>query len=106
MRNALVVATLVGRVAPPHHRTTTAATAATREAGVGAAIKDCWKGAREDLFVMTKIPGGLNASETAAAHRDNMARARARGAGSMTSSGGYSVQRRCPPRHPFFFLMG
>ena len=37
------------------------------EKGVGRAIKDCWKGAREDLFVMTKIPGGLNTSETLAA---------------------------------------
>ena len=34
-----------------------------REQGVGQAIRDCWKGKREDLFVMTKIPGGLNASE-------------------------------------------
>ena len=25
--------------------------------GVGMAIKDCWKGNRTDLFVMTKIPG-------------------------------------------------
>ena len=25
--------------------------------GVGKAIKDCWKGNRADLFVMTKIPG-------------------------------------------------
>lgn len=25
--------------------------------GVGKAIKDCWKGNRTDLFVMTKIPG-------------------------------------------------
>jgi len=40
--------------------------------GVGRAIKDCWKGSREELFVMTKIPGGLNASEVRAAHRQNM----------------------------------
>jgi len=40
--------------------------------GVGAAIKDCWKGKREDLFVMTKIPGGLDYEETLAAHRENM----------------------------------
>jgi diketogulonate reductase-like aldo/keto reductase len=40
--------------------------------GVGAAIKDCWKGKREDLFVMTKIPGGLDYDETLAAHRENM----------------------------------
>ena len=25
--------------------------------GVGRAIRDCWKGNREDLFVLTKIPG-------------------------------------------------
>lgn len=43
------------------------------EAGVGAAIRDCWKGSRKDLFVMTKIPGGLNTSETLAAHEENMA---------------------------------
>ncbi|KAJ1449535.1 NADP-dependent oxidoreductase domain-containing protein [Pelagophyceae sp. CCMP2097] len=43
------------------------------ERGVGRAIKDCWKAPREDLFVMTKIPGGLNATETAAAHRQNLA---------------------------------
>jgi diketogulonate reductase-like aldo/keto reductase len=40
--------------------------------GVGRAIKDCWKGKREDLFVMTKIPGGLDYDETLAAHRENM----------------------------------
>lgn len=40
--------------------------------GVGKAIKDCWKGAREELFVMTKIPGGLDAAETLAAHKENM----------------------------------
>jgi len=40
--------------------------------GVGKAIKDCWKGAREELFVMTKVPGGLDASETLAAHKENM----------------------------------
>ena len=43
------------------------------ERGVGAAIRDCWEGARDELFVMTKIPGGLNASATAAAHADNLA---------------------------------
>jgi len=40
--------------------------------GVGKAIKDCWKGKREDLFVMTKIPGGLTREETLAAHKENM----------------------------------
>jgi len=40
--------------------------------GVGKAIKDCWKGKREDLFVMTKIPGGLDYDETLKAHRENM----------------------------------
>jgi diketogulonate reductase-like aldo/keto reductase len=40
--------------------------------GVGQAIKDCWKGTREELFVMTKIPGGLSREETLAAHRENM----------------------------------
>ena len=42
---------------------------------MGDAIKDCWLGqgkARKDLFVMTKIPGGLNSSEVAAAHAENM----------------------------------
>jgi diketogulonate reductase-like aldo/keto reductase len=40
--------------------------------GVGRAIKDCWKKPREELFVMTKIPGGLNTSEVMMAHRQNM----------------------------------
>ena len=40
--------------------------------GVGMAIKDCWKGSREDLFVMTKIPGGLSATEALAAHEQNL----------------------------------
>jgi len=40
--------------------------------GVGAAIKDCWKGTREELFVITKVPGGLDYEETLAAHRENM----------------------------------
>ena len=43
------------------------------EKGVGKAIKDCWKGSREELFVMTKIPGGLNSSAVQAAHEQNMA---------------------------------
>ena len=42
------------------------------EKGVGKAIADCWKGKREDLFVMTKVPGGLNHSETLSAHKDNL----------------------------------
>jgi len=40
--------------------------------GVGKAIKDCWKGNRTDLFVMTKIPGGLNASEVQRLHECNL----------------------------------
>ena len=40
--------------------------------GVGLAIRDCWKGKREDLFVMTKIPGGLNSSQVHAAHMQNL----------------------------------
>lgn len=46
------------------------------EKGVGKALKDCWFGkgkTREELFLMTKIPGGLNASEVASAHADNLA---------------------------------
>jgi len=40
--------------------------------GVGQALKDCWKGKREELFLMTKIPGGLTTNETLAAHKQNM----------------------------------
>jgi diketogulonate reductase-like aldo/keto reductase len=40
--------------------------------GVGLAIRDCWEGKREDLFVMTKIPGGLSASQVSAAHKQNL----------------------------------
>jgi diketogulonate reductase-like aldo/keto reductase len=40
--------------------------------GVGRAIKDCWHGSREDLFVMTKIPGGLSAAETLDTHAQNL----------------------------------
>ena len=36
------------------------------------AIKDCWQGRREDLFVMTKIPGGLNHQQVLAAHYQNL----------------------------------
>jgi len=42
------------------------------ERGVGKAIKDCWKKPRSELFVMTKIPGGLNATEVATYHAQNM----------------------------------
>ena len=45
------------------------------EKGVGQAIQDCWFGAgkaREDLFVMTKLEGGLNTSEVLTAHAENM----------------------------------
>lgn len=42
------------------------------EKGVGQAIRDCWKGDRKDLFVMTKVPGGLDTKETLAAHKQNM----------------------------------
>uniref|UniRef100_A0A7S4AXL1 NADP-dependent oxidoreductase domain-containing protein n=1 Tax=Pseudo-nitzschia australis TaxID=44445 RepID=A0A7S4AXL1_9STRA len=40
--------------------------------GVGRAIKDCWKGKREDLFVLTKIPGGLNTTEVQTLHENNL----------------------------------
>ena len=43
--------------------------------GVGQALQDCWfaKGkTRQDLFVMTKIPGGLSASEALEAHYENL----------------------------------
>ena len=43
--------------------------------GVGKALQDCWfaKGkSREDLFLMTKIPGGLNVSEVWRAHKQNL----------------------------------
>jgi diketogulonate reductase-like aldo/keto reductase len=40
--------------------------------GVGLAIRDCWQGKRDDLFVMTKIPGGLNASQVLGAHHQNL----------------------------------
>lgn len=41
--------------------------------GVGLAIRDCWEKTREELFVMTKIPGGLNASQVHETHRQNLA---------------------------------
>lgn len=40
--------------------------------GVGRAVAECWTRPREELFVMTKIPGGLNASETERAHAQNL----------------------------------
>lgn len=40
--------------------------------GVGEAIRGCYQGKRQDLFVLTKIPGGLSFQETLAAHRQNM----------------------------------
>ena len=40
--------------------------------GVGQAIRDCWKGPRSDLFVLTKIPGGLTREEVWATHKENM----------------------------------
>ena len=40
--------------------------------GVGKAIQDCWKRPRSELFVLTKIPGGLTRAEVWAAHRKNM----------------------------------
>jgi len=40
--------------------------------GVGLAIKDCWQKSREELFVMTKVPGGLTASQLYATHKQNL----------------------------------
>ncbi|CAB9524691.1 Probable NAD(P)H-dependent D-xylose reductase xyl1 [Seminavis robusta] len=42
------------------------------QVGVGLAIKDCWQGRREDLFVLTKVPGGLTPGETTAMHYQNL----------------------------------
>ena len=42
------------------------------QVGVGRAIRECWKRPRSELFVLTKIPGGLTAAETKAAHLDNL----------------------------------
>jgi diketogulonate reductase-like aldo/keto reductase len=42
------------------------------EQGVGKAIRDCYTGKRSDLFVLTKVPGGLTFSETLAAHHHNL----------------------------------
>lgn len=40
--------------------------------GVGLAIKDCWNRPREELFVMTKIPGGLTRDQVHGAHAQNL----------------------------------
>jgi len=40
--------------------------------GVGHAIRDCYSGKREDLFSMTKIPGGPHVSEALAALEENL----------------------------------
>jgi len=40
--------------------------------GVGAAIADCWEGTREELFITTKIPGGLNTTEVMQYHEQNL----------------------------------
>jgi diketogulonate reductase-like aldo/keto reductase len=40
--------------------------------GVGLAIRDCWQGSRDELFVMTKIPGGLSAEQVSASHTQNL----------------------------------
>lgn len=42
------------------------------EKGVHKAIADCYQGQRQDLFVMTKVPGGLSFAQTLAAHHQNM----------------------------------
>jgi diketogulonate reductase-like aldo/keto reductase len=42
------------------------------ERGVGRAIHDCFQGQRQELFVMTKIPGGLTFQQTLLAHHQNM----------------------------------
>ena len=42
------------------------------ERGIGQAIQDCWQGPRQELFILTKIPGGLNPSQVLAAHEQNL----------------------------------
>jgi diketogulonate reductase-like aldo/keto reductase len=42
------------------------------ERGIGMAIQDCWKHPRSELFVMTKIPGGLSTDQVSAAHKQNL----------------------------------
>ena len=42
------------------------------QVGVGKVIRDCWTSSRSDLFVMTKVPGGLSKAETYAAHTQNL----------------------------------
>jgi diketogulonate reductase-like aldo/keto reductase len=39
---------------------------------IGMAIHHCLYGSRTDLFVMTKVPGGLMAPEVHAAHQQNL----------------------------------
>lgn len=40
--------------------------------GVSKAIHDCYTGKRSDLFVLTKVPGGLTFDEVRAAHHHNL----------------------------------
>ena len=40
--------------------------------GVGQAIRDCWKRPRSELFVLTKIPGGLTRNEVWSIHLQNL----------------------------------
>lgn len=42
------------------------------EHGVRNALADCYTGRREDLFVLTKVPGGLTRAQTLDAHHQNM----------------------------------
>lgn len=42
------------------------------EKGIGRAIKDCFIGPREDLFILTKIPGGLSKEQVHAASVQNL----------------------------------
>jgi len=42
------------------------------QVGVGNAIRDCWTRPREELFVMTKIPGGYTSSQVYEAHVQNL----------------------------------
>ncbi|KAL7581350.1 hypothetical protein ACA910_006107 [Epithemia clementina (nom. ined.)] len=40
--------------------------------GVGQAIRDCWNRPRSNLFVLTKIPGGLTREEVWSTHEQNL----------------------------------
>ncbi|GAX11397.1 hypothetical protein FisN_22Lh070 [Fistulifera solaris] len=42
------------------------------QVGVSRAIHDCYTGHRSDLFVLTKVPGGLTFDEVRAAHHHNL----------------------------------